>query len=117
MAWMIAAPPRTLGLGAAGFSTALGLAEASAGVSAVIGAGVDGRVRRLADGRVLEQSVRVGLRTLDRAEIADGLAVGDTVLADPLAVAPGARARAARDGETAANRAAPATGTAVVGGR
>lgn len=75
--------------------------------AAVIGAGADGRVRRLADGRVVDQPVRVGLRTLDRVEIADGLAVGDTVLADPLAVQPGARARAARDGETA--------GRAVVG--
>jgi HlyD family secretion protein len=81
--------------------------------AAVIGAGADGRVRRLADGRVVDQPVRVGLRTLDRVEIADGLAVGDTVLADPLAVQPGARARAARDGETAGRAVAgPGAGAA-----
>jgi HlyD family secretion protein len=50
---------------------------------------------------VVEQPVRVGLRALDRIEIADGLAVGDTVLADPLSAQPGVRARAARDGEAA----------------
>lgn len=67
--------------------------------TAVIGPGIDARVRRLVDGRVVEQPVRAGLRTLERVEIVEGLALGDTVLADPLALAPGSRARAARDGE------------------
>lgn len=66
--------------------------------TAVIGAGAEARVRRLADGRVVEQPVRIGLRTLARLEIVDGLAAGDAVLADPLAIEPGARARAAGDG-------------------
>lgn len=62
---------------------------------AVIGAGIDARVRRLVDGRVTEQPVRTGLRTLDRVELVGGLAAGDAVLAAPLATAPGLRARAA----------------------
>jgi len=62
---------------------------------AVIGSGVDAQVRRLADGRVVEQRVRTGLRTLERVEIVEGLAAGDPVLADPLRVEPGVRARAA----------------------
>jgi HlyD family secretion protein len=62
---------------------------------AVLGAGIEARVRRLIDGRVTEQSVRTGLRTLDRVELVDGLTAGDEVLADPLTLAPGARARAA----------------------
>ena len=74
-------------------------------VTAVIGPGIDARVRRLVDGRVAEQAVRTGLRTLERVEIVDGLAPGDAVLADPLALEPGTRARPARDGEaTAASR-------------
>ncbi len=76
--------------------------------TAVIGAGVDGRVRRVdGAGRVVERPVRIGLRTLDRVEVVEGLAPGDTVIAEPLAVAPGARVRAARDGE--AGRRADAT--------
>ena len=67
---------------------------------AVVGPGIDAKVRRLVDGRVLEQSVRTGLRTLERVEIVEGLSAGDAVLADPLAVAPGARVRAAGAGET-----------------
>jgi HlyD family secretion protein len=61
---------------------------------AVIGAGIDARVRRLVDGRIAEHPVRTGLRTLDRVELVDGLAAGDAVLAEPLALAPGTRARA-----------------------
>lgn len=47
----------------------------------------------LQDGRARERAVRLGLRTLEQVEIADGLAEGDTVLLDP-AVAPGTRVRA-----------------------
>lgn len=61
--------------------------------AAVIGPGLDARVRRVEDGRVVERPVRTGLRTLERVEIVDGLGPGDAVLADPLAIAPGARAR------------------------
>lgn len=63
--------------------------------TAVIGPGVQARVRRIVDGRVAERPVRTGLRTLEQIEIVEGLAAGEAVLADPLAVAPGARARAA----------------------
>jgi HlyD family secretion protein len=62
---------------------------------AVIGAGIDARVRRLIDGRIAEHPVRTGLRTLDRVELVDGLAAGDAVLAEPLTIAPGVRARVA----------------------
>lgn len=79
---------------------------------AVVGAGVDATVRRLRDGRVVEQRVRVGLRTPQRVEIVEGLADGDTVLLDPLAVEPGARARPARDGEAGPGRAAAGSGDA-----
>lgn len=67
--------------------------------AAVLGAGAEGRIRRIVDGRIAEQRVRTGLRTLERVEIVDGLAPGDRVLADPLGAEPGARARPARDGE------------------
>jgi HlyD family secretion protein len=67
--------------------------------TAVIGPGLEARVRRIVDGRVAEQAVRTGLRTLERVEIVEGLAAGDAVLADPLSREPGSRARAARDGE------------------
>ena len=77
--------------------------------TAVIGAGTDGRVRRLVDGRVVEQTVRVGLRTLEQVEITEGLAAGDPVLADPLATAPGTRARVGSVGRPAANAATNAT--------
>jgi HlyD family secretion protein len=62
--------------------------------SAVLGAGAEGRVRRIVDGRVSEQTVRVGLRTLERVEIVEGLTAGESVLAQPLSVQPGARVRA-----------------------
>jgi HlyD family secretion protein len=45
------------------------------------------------DGRVEERSVRLGLRTLDAAEVREGLAEGDTVLLGP-APKPGSRVRA-----------------------
>jgi HlyD family secretion protein len=83
--------------------------------SAVIGAGTDGRVRTLVDGRVAEQPVRVGLRTFDRLEIVSGLESGAQVLLDPLAIEPGQRARAARAGETIASGPG-ATGSARGGG-
>jgi HlyD family secretion protein len=70
--------------------------------TAVIGPGLDARVRRLEDGRVVERPVRTGLRTLERVEIVDGLRAGDAVLVDPFAAEPGARARAAGDGEAVA---------------
>jgi HlyD family secretion protein len=64
-------------------------------LEAVIGAGAEGRVRRLEDGRVTERTIRTGLRTPERVEVLDGLAIGDEVLADPLGAAPGTRVRAA----------------------
>jgi HlyD family secretion protein len=77
----------------------------------VIGAGLDAAVRRLVDGRVVQQAVRTGLRTLERVEILQGLQAGDAVLADPLSAEPGARARPARAGEAATTRApTPAPG-------
>jgi HlyD family secretion protein len=85
---------------------------------AVIGAGLDATVRRLVDGRVVEQAVRTGLRTLERVELLQGLQAGDTVLADPLSVQPGERARAARAGEAATARAptpAPGAGAGAAG--
>jgi HlyD family secretion protein len=45
------------------------------------------------DGRVEARTVRLGLRTLDAAEVRDGLAEGDTVLLGP-PLAPGSRVRA-----------------------
>jgi HlyD family secretion protein len=45
------------------------------------------------DGRVEERPVRLGLRTIDAAEVLDGLAEGDTVLLGP-APKPGSRVRA-----------------------
>jgi len=71
---------------------------------AVVGPGADARVRRIVDGRITEQTVRTGLRTLEQVEIVEGLTAGDAVLADPLATQPGARARPANDGEAPARR-------------
>ena len=45
------------------------------------------------DGRVEARTVRLGLRTLDAAEVLEGLAAGDTVLLGP-AIKPGSRVRA-----------------------
>jgi HlyD family secretion protein len=75
--------------------------------AAVIGPGIDARVRRLDDGRIVERPIRTGLRTLERVEIVEGLAAGDTVLADPFAAEPGSRARAIAAGETGARAATP----------
>ncbi len=62
---------------------------------AVLGAGSDGRVRTIVEGRVAELPVQVGLRTLERVEIVSGLAREASVLAEPLAAEPGSRVRAA----------------------
>jgi HlyD family secretion protein len=78
--------------------------------AAVIGAGAQGAVRTIADGRVVEMPVRVGLRTLEQVEVVSGVAPGQSVLADPLAIAVGKRARAARADEAVAG--ASASGTA-----
>lgn len=62
----------------------------------------DGRatVRLLRDGRVETRAVRLGLATLDAAEVVEGLTAGDVVLTGT-APADGARARAElRDGTT-----------------
>jgi HlyD family secretion protein len=61
---------------------------------AVLGAGAEARVRRIEDGRVVERPLRIGLRTLERVEVIEGLAPGDAVIADPLSIEPGRRARA-----------------------
>ena len=46
----------------------------------------------LADGRARERRITLGLRTLDQAEVTQGLAAGDTLLLDPQ-LAPGTRVR------------------------
>jgi HlyD family secretion protein len=63
--------------------------------AAVMGAGSEGKVRLIRDDKVIEQRVRVGLRTLQQVEILAGLPDDAVVVAEPLAVAPGVRARAA----------------------
>jgi HlyD family secretion protein len=92
--------------------------------TAVIGAGIDGRVRTVVDGRIVERPIRTGLRTLERVEVTDGMTVGEAVLAEPLSSAPGARVRIARDDDPIVPRAAaiPATSggaavSAAMGGR
>ena len=55
----------------------------------------DGTVRVAVDGRVQVRAVQTGLRTLDQAEVTDGLARGDVVLLNP-ALAEGARVRPRR---------------------
>ena len=82
--------------------------------TAVIGAGIDARVRTVVDGRVVERPIRTGLRTLERVEVTEGLAAGEAALADPLSTAPGARVRIARDGDPIAPR--PAASSAASGG-
>lgn len=52
-----------------------------------------GTVRIASDGRVQERRLRLGLRTLEAAEVLDGLSAGDVVLLGP-APAPGQRVRA-----------------------
>lgn len=54
--------------------------------------GERGEVLVAEDGKVRARPVKLGLRTLDRVEILDGLADGDSVLADP-SLAEGARVR------------------------
>ena len=54
------------------------------------------------DGRVLERRVRLGLRTLDAAEVLEGLAAGDTVLLG-VALKPGSRVRVVFQPQTAAS--------------
>jgi HlyD family secretion protein len=86
--------------------------------TAVLGTGAESRVRRIdAAGRVIEQPVQVGLRTLERVEIVDGLASGEAVIAEPLAVALGARVRAIRQRATGATATAggPAVQDASIG--
>jgi HlyD family secretion protein len=92
--------------------------------TAVIGAGIDARVRTVVDGRIVERPIRTGLRTLERVEVTDGMTVGEAVLAEPLSSAPGARVRIARDDDPIVPRAAavPATSggaasSAAMGGR
>lgn len=61
-----------------------------------LGAHADGltaTVRLAQEGRVVERSVRLGLRTLDAVEVLDGLAAGDVVLLGP-APAAGQRVKA-----------------------
>jgi len=66
------------------------------------------RLRVARDGRVELRTVRLGLATLDAAEVVEGLAAGDLVLLGP-APAPGARVRA--------NTKAPAAMRAARGGQ
>jgi HlyD family secretion protein len=82
----------------------------------VIGAGAQGAVRTIADGRVVEMPVRIGLRTLDRVEVVSGVAPGQSVLADPLAIDVGKRARAARADEAVAGASAGGTAARRGGG-
>ncbi len=49
----------------------------------VQGDGISTTVRLAQDGRVVERSVRLGLRTLDAVEVLEGLAAGDVVLLAP----------------------------------
>ncbi|MDY0106886.1 MAG: efflux RND transporter periplasmic adaptor subunit [Giesbergeria sp.] len=76
-------------------------------------AGDTGTVLVLQDGRAQARSVRLGLRTLDAAEVLDGMAEGDTVLRGG-AVQAGDRVRA-RPVEWAAGSAVPGTAAQVKG--
>lgn len=67
------------------------------------------RVRVLQDGRVQLRTVKLGLTTLEAAEVTDGLAAGDVVLLGP-ALEAGARARA--DTAAGASRRAAEAGKA-----
>ena len=53
----------------------------------------DGEVRVVDDGRAASRRVALGLRTLDQAEVTEGLKGGETVLLDPT-IEPGRRVRA-----------------------
>jgi HlyD family secretion protein len=46
------------------------------------------------DGRVEERPVRIGLRTLEAAEVVEGLRAGETSCAGQYALRPGSRVRA-----------------------
>ena len=76
--------------------------------AALIGAGQGdtARVKRVRGGLVEERSVRLGLRTLDAAEVLDGLAAGDVVLVGP---GPAAGQRVQADTSARAAAATPAT--------
>ncbi|MEO5695699.1 MAG: efflux RND transporter periplasmic adaptor subunit [Burkholderiaceae bacterium] len=73
-------------------------------VAALRDAGPTSSVLVARDGRAEARTLHLGLRTLDEAEVLDGLAEGDVVLLDS-AVAPGARVHA----DTSAPAAASAT--------
>ncbi|MFP5398247.1 MAG: efflux RND transporter periplasmic adaptor subunit [Gammaproteobacteria bacterium] len=81
------------------------------------GAGTDrAGVNVLRDGRVQAREVALGLRTLDQAEVLDGVADGDVVLLDPT-LAPGTRVRARTvDAATALRPRAAATSRDSAGG-
>jgi HlyD family secretion protein len=66
-------------------------------------------LRVVRDGRVESRSVRLGMTTLDAAEVVEGLAAGDMVLLGP---APAAGARVRPDAAAAASRRAPNGGGA-----
>ncbi|MES2717147.1 MAG: efflux RND transporter periplasmic adaptor subunit [Pseudomonadota bacterium] len=86
--------------------------------AALVGpAAADGslQVHVLQDGRVVARRVRLGLQTLDGAEVLDGLAASDVVLLAPTP-APGRRARADTSAATAgAARPGGETGAALSG--
>ena len=73
-----------------------------------------GSVLLLEDGRAVERSVKLGLRTLDQVEVTAGLATGDTVLLDA-DLAPGTRVKPRKVDAAQALR-ATATGTSREGG-
>ena len=71
------------------------LARMAVPTAALVGAtaGDSAQVHVLRDGRVQARRLRLGLRTLDGAEVLDGLAAGDVVLVGT-SPAPGQRAQA-----------------------
>jgi len=77
-------------------------------------AAAGGSVLLLEEGRAVERSVKLGLRTLDQVEVTHGLAAGDTVLLDA-DLAPGTRVKPRMVDATQALR-ATATGTSREGG-
>lgn len=62
----------------------------------VMGNGSQAQVRVIRDGRVTDLPIRLGLRTLERVEVLEGIREGDSVLAEPMAITPGSRVRAAQ---------------------
>jgi len=77
-------------------------------------AAASGSVLLLQEGRAVERSVKLGLRTLDQVEVTEGLAAGDTVLLDA-ELAPGTRVKPRLVDAVQALR-ATATGTSREGG-